>query len=202
MYDDYEIPLQSKLLRDVATGLDMAKILPGEYFAASRHMLITTVLGSCVSACIYDRKMGMGGMNHFMLPDGDCSDDPSRATSGRYGVFAMEVLINTLLKMGARRNHLEAKVFGGGNVLQNLTYADVGTRNSQFVKEFLALEGIPIVAEDLLGEDPRKVLMYAATGKVMVKRLGKNNASKLVERESTYRHRLDVTPKSGEVELF
>src|SRR5919107_5888469 len=96
---------------------DAAKILPGEYYYTCKDMLIVTVLGSCVAACIRDRVSGIGGMNHFMLPDGGDSDNPLISASARYGTFAMEVLINELLKNGARRENLEAKVFGGGNVL-------------------------------------------------------------------------------------
>src|ERR1700693_3574707 len=92
---------------------DAAKILPGEYFFTHKDMMIVTVLGSCVSACIRDRVSGIGGMNHFMLPDGGGENDSPVSASMRYGSYAMEVLINDVLKAGARRENLEAKVFGG-----------------------------------------------------------------------------------------
>src|SRR3954470_4591854 len=104
---------------------DAAKILPGEYYYTGKDMLIVTVLGSCVSACIRDRVSGIGGMNHFMLPDGGDASNPLISASARYGTYAMEVLINELLKSGARRENLEAKVFGGGNVLRGLTALNV-----------------------------------------------------------------------------
>jgi chemotaxis protein CheD len=118
---------------------DAAKILPGEYYYTPKDMLIVTVLGSCVSACIRDRVKGLGGMNHFMLPDGGDPGNPVSA-SMRYGTYAMEVLINDLLKAGARREHLEAKVFGGGAVLRGFSAMNVGERNAAFVMQFLKTE--------------------------------------------------------------
>ncbi|MGH8441646.1 MAG: chemoreceptor glutamine deamidase CheD, partial [Nevskiaceae bacterium] len=91
------------------------KILPGEFLATSRDLVMTTLLGSCVAACLHDAEAGIGGMNHFMLPEG--SVGPASAPA-RYGVYAMEVLLNALLKHGAKRSRLQAKVFGGGHVLK------------------------------------------------------------------------------------
>ena len=104
---------------DKKFGVDAAKILPGEYFATDGNMLLVTVLGSCVAACIHDARAGVGGMNHFMLPRSEQDPTSPISMSARYGTFAMEILINQLLKMGARRENMEAKVFGGGNVLRN-----------------------------------------------------------------------------------
>ena len=100
--------------------VDTAKILPGEYYATNKDMALVTVLGSCVSACLRDRESGIGGMNHFMLPDEGklVGSHGNISAGGRYGVHAMELLINQILKLGGRRDRLEAKVFGGGNVLQ------------------------------------------------------------------------------------
>lgn len=180
---------------------DAAKILPGEYYFTGKDMLIVTVLGSCVAACIRDRVSGVGGMNHFMLPDGGDADSPVSA-SMRYGTYAMEVLINDLLKAGARRENLEAKVFGGGNVLRGFIAINVGERNAQFVRDYLKAENIRIVAEDLNDIHPRKVYFFPRTGKVLVKKLKQLNNNTLVNREQDYASRLQTSKVSGDVELF
>lgn len=180
---------------------DAAKILPGEYYFTCKDMVIVTVLGSCVSACIRDRVTGIGGMNHFMLPDGGDADSPVSA-SMRYGTYAMEVLINDLLKAGARRENLEAKVFGGGNVLRGFIAINVGERNAQFVREYLRAENIRVVAEDLNDIYPRKVYFFPRSGKVLVKKLRQLNNNTLVNREQDYASRLQTSPVAGPVELF
>jgi chemotaxis protein CheD len=180
---------------------DAAKILPGEYYYTGRDMLIVTVLGSCVSACIRDRVKGLGGMNHFMLPDGGDPGNPVSA-SMRYGSFAMEVLINDLLKAGARRENLEAKVFGGGAVLRGFSAMNVGERNAAFVINFLKTERIPVLAEDLNDIYPRKVYFFPRTGKVLVKKLMQTHNDTLAKRELDYASRLKVTPVVGAVDLF
>lgn len=178
-----------------------AKILPGEYFHTNKDMLIVTVLGSCVSACIRDRVTGLGGMNHFMLPDGGGDGSPVSA-SARYGTYAMEILINDLLKAGARRENLEAKVFGGGAVLKGFTAINVGERNAAFVLNFLKVEKIRVVAEDLNDIYPRKVYFFPRTGKVLVKKLMQSHNDTLVKREIEYASRLKVAPVGGEIDLF
>jgi len=180
---------------------DAAKLLPGEYFVTDDDMVLVTVLGSCVSACIRDRKTGVGGMNHFMLPDGN-NADAFLNDSARYGTYAMEILINTILKRGARRSDLEAKVFGGGNVLDGLATANVGPRNAAFVREFLQTEGIPVRAQDLEDIYPRKVYFFPRSGRAMVRKLKSANSSSLIAREQAYRKRLVSEKTSGEVELF
>ena len=180
---------------------EAAKILPGEYYYTSKDMLIVTVLGSCVSACIRDRVKGLGGMNHFMLPDGGEPGNPVSA-SMRYGTYAMEVLINDLLKAGARREHLEAKVFGGGAVLKGFTAINVGERNAAFVLNFLKTERIRVVAEDLNDIHPRKVYFFPRTGKVLVKKLMQTHNDTLVKREVEYASRLKKAPVGGEIDLF
>lgn len=178
------------------------KLLPGEYYVTDKDLLLVTVLGSCVAACIRDSYSGIGGMNHFMLPDsgGDASG-PLNA-SARYGTYAMEILINQLLKLGARRNNLEAKVFGGGNVLDGLTVANVGQRNADFVLKFLQTEKIRIVAQDLVDIFPRKVYFFPKTSKVMVKKLRNLHNTTISQRERDYRQRLHRVDNSGDVELF
>lgn len=188
------------LYHDRTHNIDAAKLLPGEYFVSTRDMLLVTVLGSCVAACIRDTRLGMGGMNHFMLPDSEAAQ--SAEDGARYGTYAMEVLINHLLKLGAKRENLEAKVFGGGNVLAGMTQANVGHKNAAFVLSFLKEENIRIAARDLADVFPRKVYYFPANGKVLVKRLRSANNNTVAEREVEYRKRLTAVPDSGEIELF
>ena len=181
---------------------DAAKILPGEYYYTGKNMLIVTVLGSCVSACIRDRITGLGGMNHFMLPDGGGDAGSPVSASMRYGTYAMEVLINDLLKAGARRENLEAKVFGGGAVLRGFTAMNVGERNAAFVTQFLKTERIPVLASDLNDVYPRKVYFFPKTGKVLVKKLMQTQNDTLAKRELDYAKRLKVEPVGGAIDLF
>ena len=174
---------------------DAVKVLPGEFFVYNRDIVIQTVLGSCVAACIADRGAGVGGMNHFMLPDGDDS-------SARYGVFAMEVLINDILKAGGRRGSLEAKVFGGAAVIQGMTQLNVGKQNVAFVERFLNDERIPIVSKDVLDIYPRKVCFLPKTGRAMVKKLAPATSPTVVREETTYRSRVQQKEPAGSVELF
>lgn len=187
---------------DRSFDTDAAKILPGEYYYTPKDMVIVTVLGSCVAACIRDRVSGIGGMNHFMLPQNSGEADGLLSASMRYGTYAMEVLINDLLKAGAKRENLEAKVFGGGNVLRGFTALNVGERNSQFVREYLKAEGIRVVAEDLQDVYPRKVYFFPRTGKVLVKKLRQLNNNTIANREQDYASRLNNTQIGGSVDLF
>jgi chemotaxis protein CheD len=182
--------------------IQAAKILPGEYYVTARDMVLVTVLGSCVSACIRDRVSGIGGMNHFMLPDDGRDADKVSNMSARYGCYAMELMINQLLKMGARRANLEAKLFGGGGVLSSITTANVGGRNADFALSYLHTEGIPVAGQDLLDIYPRKVYFFPANGRVLVKKLRSMHNETIIEREKTYRSRLKSPDIQGDVELF
>ncbi|MEK7843691.1 MAG: chemoreceptor glutamine deamidase CheD [Pseudomonadota bacterium] len=202
MADGYEEQLAPNLYFDRSFNLEAAKILPGEYYVTGRDMVLVTVLGSCVAACIRDYHSGIGGMNHFMLPDSAADDNSPMGTSARYGTYAMEILINQLLKLGARRINLEAKVFGGGNVLKGLTVANVGQRNADFVMEYLATEKIRVVAQDLVDIYPRKVYYFPSSGKVMVKKLRTLHNNTVFAREKDYSSRLKKSKVEGDVELF
>lgn len=181
---------------------DAAKILPGEFYFTHKDMVIVTVLGSCVAACIRDRVTGIGGMNHFMLPYSGDADSPVSA-SMRYGTYAMEILINQLIKAGARRENLEAKVFGGGAVLRGFTAINVGERNSAFVREYLRAEGVRVVAEDLNNTYARKVYFFPRSGRALVKKIDRMNNNTLANREQDYAEQLKKRMAStGEVELF
>lgn len=182
-----------------------AKILPGEYFVTRSDEAITTVLGSCISACIRDPAVKIGGMNHFMLPE-DNSVGKSAwvegpgALSTRYGSYAMESLINELMKLGARRERLEVKLFGGGKILSSMT--DVGMKNIAFAKQFLKLEGFKIAAEDVGDVFPRRVMYFPNNGVVMLKRLRALDASEIAQRENSYLSSLAKKPTDNDVELF
>lgn len=193
----------SRLYFDRSFGCQGAKVLPGEYYVTGNNMLITTVLGSCVSACLRDPVSGIGGMNHFMLPDGGDADSPV-STSMRYGAYAMEMLINRLLKAGVRRENLECKVFGGGAVIRGMTSINVGDRNAAFVRRYLKAEGIPIVAADLNSTYPRKIVFFPKTGKVMMKKLDNDAQDQsMIQNENEYAKRINVTTEvAGDVELF
>lgn len=191
------------LYYDRSFDIQGAKVLPGEFYVTDRDMLITTVLGSCVAACIRDRVTGIGGMNHFMLPDGGDADSPV-STSMRYGSYAMEMLINRILKAGGRRENLECKVFGGGNVLKGLTTMNVGDRNAAFVRAYLKAEGIRIVAEDLNATYPRKIVFFPKTGRALMKKLGSDAGDQaLIRSEREYEKQINVVKEvEGDVELF
>lgn len=178
---------------------EATKILPGEFFVTTRDMLLVTVLGSCVAACIRDPERGIGGMNHFMLPDGGAG---AMSKSARYGGYAMELLVNELIKSGARRGALEAKVFGGGRVMASLSSANVGERNSEFVLDYLRQEGIPVLAQDLQDKHARKIYFFPRAGRVLVKKLERVNNDTLARREREYQERLARDDASGDIELF
>lgn len=182
--------------------LEAAKILPGEYYVTQHDMVLVTVLGSCVTACIRDKLSGIGGMNHFMLPDASPDQDSPASLSARYGAFAMEVLINSLISLGARRTLLEAKVFGGGNVLPGMTTMNIGQRNANFALGFLSTEKIRVVARDLIDVYPRKVYYFPKSGKVLVKKLRNVHNETIYRREIEYGARLVKEEVAGDVELF
>jgi chemotaxis protein CheD len=165
---------------------EAVKILPGEYFITNRDTLIVTMLGTCVSVCLRDPQSGIGGMNHFMLPDGD-----PRRESGKYGTYAMQVLIDHLLKLGARRAGFEAKVFGGGHVVSAFENNHIGMRNVEFALHFLRTARIPVVARDVLETHARKLYFFPATGRVLVRSISTLNNSTLLDREAAYLERIN-----------
>lgn len=177
---------------------DAVKVLPGEYFVSGDDVMIMTVLGSCIAACIWDGKIRAGGMNHFMLPDGDSTDG-----GGRYGSYAMELLINQLIKSGARRESMQAKVFGGAQVMAGFTSMNVGERNTKFVLDYLATERIPIVSQDVLDIHPRKVCFFPTSGKALVKRLAHAHPENLaVEERRGNAASVVTTTSGGSIDLF
>jgi chemotaxis protein CheD len=178
---------------------EAVKVLAGEYFVLDEDVLIMTTLGSCIATCLWDRHAKIGGMNHFMLPDnaGGTSD------SGRYGSYAMELLINEMLKMGASRMTLEAKVFGGGSLIGGMSSIHVGERNTAFVMEYLKTERIPVVSKDVLEIYPRKVCFLPHSGKAMVKRLAPTNPDAIVQQERAAAQKVaSVASSGGSIDLF
>jgi len=180
-----------------------ARLLPGEYFVTMHDEAVYTTLGSCISACIRDRVSGIGGMNHFMLPSSASRDSwkaADNSASTRYGNFAMEHLINDILKNGGKRQNLEVKIFGGGRIIANMT--DVGLRNIAFARDYLETEGLKITSEDVGDTFPRMVVYFPATGKVRVKRLRSLHNNTIVELETKYLNTIEKKPVSGDIELF
>ncbi len=183
----------------------VVRIRPGEYYATAQDDMISTVLGSCVAACVRNRVTGVGGMNHFLLPttfDEDATRWGSTPVSAalRYGNVAMEKLINLVLGPTNVRSDLEIKVFGGARVLQ--ARIDIGDRNVDFVRSYLAKEKLPIAAEDLGGSHPRKVVFDPRSGVVFVKSLGATSRERIAGRERDYMEQIGQQPVTGDLEIF
>lgn len=165
------------------------------YVTSNAEEVLTTILGSCIAACIRDPVTGIGGMNHFLLPDGTAGDREARC----YGVNAMELLINDILKHGGDRRRLEAKLFGGANVVSALT--DVGSRNYAFARQFLTDEGIPIVGGDVGGDQARRIQYMPVSGRAR-QALVKGAEQKLVDEELTALHKKAKAAAADDVEFF
>jgi chemotaxis protein CheD len=184
-------------------GAFSARLKPGELYVTKNDEGIYTTLGSCISACIRDRTSGIGGMNHFMLPNSAGEDEWKTAGLGsatRYGNFAMEYLINEILKNGGNRKNFEIKLFGGGCIIANMS--NVGMSNIAFARDYIETEGLRVTSEDLGDVFPRKVVYFPITGKVHVKRLRSLHNNTIVEQETTYLHTIETTSVSGDIELF
>jgi chemotaxis protein CheD len=182
-----------------------ARILPGEFYVTRNQEGVATTLGSCISACIRDKVLGIGGMNHFMLPATDVSDlatlrAANLSAATRYGNYAMEHLINEIMHNGGRRQNLEVKLFGGGRIMAGMT--DVGLANITFVRDYLATEGLSVAAEDVGDVYPRMVIFFPATGVARVKRLRSLHNNIIVDEERRYVDSIKKQPVSGEIELF
>lgn len=188
------------LYYDPYFACDAVKLLPGEYFASGEDLVIVTVLGSCVSVCLRDPLNGIAGMNHFMLPERGLGGDPA-SPSARYGSHAMELLINRMLALGASRERLQAKVFGGGSVLRQISAA-IGQRNVEFTLDYLATERIPLLASDVLEAFPRKIYFFPRNGRVLVKSLVELKNDTVLQRERDYRRRIDRNADGGPIDLF
>lgn len=168
--------------------------------ASREPLVIDTVLGSCIAVCMYDPVVGIGGMNHFMLAEGD---DPSNPNCTRFGVHAMELLIQQLMRMGAHRRRFQAKVFGGGHVLGiGGRMGEIPRGNIEFVRRFLSIEQIPIASEDVGGNQPRRVLFFTQTSRAFVRYLGTGAAERTAHEEMIYLNNLKRERTDGDIELF
>lgn len=177
------------------------KIKPGEFYVTRTNEAIVTTLGSCVSACITDPVAGVGGMNHFILPVNSDNDDVTEQGSAtRYGAFAMEQLINEILKFGGKRERLVVKVTGGGQMIPGMS--DIGAKNIAFVRQFLAIEHMNILSDDTGGTHGRKVAYLPLQGRLLVKRLPALLNNKLYVAESQFQQVINKSGLSGDVELF
>ena len=194
--------LSTRRFYDSANGAWMVKVFPGEFYVTSKpDEMLMTVLGSCVSACIRDPRRGIGGMNHFMLAQGRAGGWGSHdSQSARFGNFAMEKLINELIKAGCSRDSLEVKVFGGANVTDSNN--TVGAGNADFVLRYLQAEGLRCAANDLGGQLPRRIHYFPTTGKVVRRLLGGSETHTVAREETEYAKNLSSRSTGGEIELF
>ncbi|MCI4662764.1 MAG: chemotaxis protein CheD [Neomegalonema sp.] len=191
--------MQSKPYWEAKIDSFAQNVLPGDCFVTERtDLAVVTLLGSCVAACIRDTSKGIGGLNHFLLPEGKGAD----SGSARYGAFAMEVLVNSILRAGGRRSDLEAKVFGGGRVIASSAGATVGDRNGAFVLNYLRREGIRVAASDLGGPFARRVFYFPATGRVVVQRIDRSEAAAVIETEKKVTSVVVEKVEEPDVELF
>jgi chemotaxis protein CheD len=165
-------------------------IVQGEFkVSKDRDVVLTTLLGSCVAACIRDPVTGIGGMNHFLLPGGDVG---SSKDSERLGVHLMELLLNGLMRQGAQRDRLEAKLFGGARMMSGLS--DIGAKNADFAKKFLAYEGIKIVGGDTGGNQGRRIQFWPGSGRAL-----QSYIAQVVDQPPP---RAAARPQAGEIVLF
>ncbi|BFT32337.1 chemoreceptor glutamine deamidase CheD [Alteromonas sp. D210916BOD_24] len=167
--------------------VDAIKLLPGQFYVTGSNKVLVTILGSCVAACILDVEKQIGGMNHFMLPDTTISNDANMDTHTKYGISAMDTLIEELVNAGARRDKLVAKVFGGGQVLPSFVQQDIGRVNAEFVLEYLKCVNISLVSSDLMSNYARKIYFFPSSGSVYMKRIRDFHNATLHERETTHR---------------
>jgi chemotaxis protein CheD len=164
------------------------------------NAMLTTILGSCIAACLWDPVRGIGGMNHFLLPgeENQVPDPASTGSSARYGVHAMELLVNALLRRGARRENLQAKLFGGARMIRGLT--DIGEMNATFAERFLQAEGIPVAGGSLRGNQGRRIQFWPASGRARQVLLRPDT---LTVFQTEYQVSASKTPsQTGAVELF
>ena len=187
---------------DPVLKVQVVQVFQGDFFVSTRDgEMLATVLGSCVAACIRDPVAGVGGMNHFLLPDkgGDTNPDLPLSASLRYGSYAMEPLINGILAAGGRRERLEVKIFGGANVLAGLR--GIGHQNADFIERYLKAEGFKVMASDLRGTLPRKVQYFPSTGVARVKQIDDASGKAVFQRENSKKITA-VQTQAGSIELF
>lgn len=183
---------------DPRIGSVVNKILPGEYYVTTGDEAITTVLGSCVAACVWDPAAGVGGMNHFMIPEGSDAEG-SPIGPGRYGLFAMEFLINTVLGHGGRRANLQVKLAGGGHVVGSAT--DIGEQNIAFARNYLRTEGLDLVSQHVGGTHARALVFHPLSGRSAVRELSRNHRTSVAAAERRYATSV-TTDRAGHTDIF
>ena len=183
-------------------SLKRITIDPGEYYVSNEPLIISTLLGSCVSACLWDPLNRVVGMNHFLLANSRYTQQGPvlKSDAGRYGIHAMELLINAMLRLGANKRQLRAKAFGGGNVIYNQSNKDnffaVGEVNSRFIREFLSGEGIPLQVAHLGGDFGRVIHFTSTDYSVYMKTIGGENEQKIMQAERRYwKHEIEEHEK-------
>ncbi|MEO5337040.1 MAG: chemoreceptor glutamine deamidase CheD [Magnetospirillum sp. WYHS-4] len=186
---------------DPVLKVTVVSVFQGDFYITARPgEMLSTVLGSCIAACIRDPIAGVGGMNHFLLPDAGGADGGGAGVELRYGSYSMEQLINGILSRGGRRERLEVKVFGGANVIRSSSA--VGHRNADFIEGYLTNEGLAIGSRHLRGTLPRKIQYFPASGLVRMKEIAEVVANRVFERETAHQVRLRPSPAAGSIELF
>jgi len=186
-------------MRDNRFPYEIASILPGEFFVSRDPMIVYTVLGSCISACIRDPVAGVGGMNHFMLPEPKEKVRDSWGESTRYGSYAMESLINEILKRGGLKRRLEVKLFGAGKIYEGKI--DIGARNAEWVVMFLRMEGLVPTKTDLGDVFPRKVYYFTDSGRVLMKKIERIKNQTIFDRESAYAAKIQSVKQQPEEDV-
>jgi chemotaxis protein CheD len=188
-------------IQDTRFPYEVAVILPGEYFVSQEPKVVYTVLGSCISVCLRDPVINVGGMNHFMLAAPASNSALDRwVDSGRYGSFAMEMLINGIVKYGGKKERLEAKVFGGGKIYDSTN--NIGAKNAAWAMDYLENEGVPLLKADVGDLCPRKVYFFTDSGKVLMKKLDRLASKTIENEEKQYQSKLEEAPVTSDVTLF
>lgn len=167
---------------------NMVVLMSGEYYATKDQEIICTTVGSCIATCLFDDETGVAGMNHFLLPGVLDTKDILYTEVGRYGMYAMEVLIGSIIKLGGEREKIKAKAFGGGSVLKfRASDRNISQSNIEFIRKFLQLEGISLLKEDMGGSVVRMILFFTDTGKVLLKKLPYTSVPDTIRREEKYK---------------
>lgn len=187
---------------EITKGKKILNIGIGEYYSSSTPVVIKTLVGSCIAVCLFDKKNKIGGMNHILLPG---NPDLSRnENSARYGIYAMELLINSMLKLGADKKNFIAKVFGGGFIVSAISYENSpGLKNVKFIEEFLRIEKIPITAKNTGGVYSRIVYFHSDTGEAYIKKIMTSFNTKVEKEEKEYLKKVEEEIlKPPDVTLF
>jgi len=179
--------------------------LPGEYHIVSKSGAITTLLGSCVAVVLYDSTAVVGGMNHFMLPESIRAKKFYLSSAGKYGMYAMELLINGLIKAGGHKKNFKAKVFGGGSVLGDAfnRTSRIPESNIRMALDYLKEEDIPVVTSDVGGDQARKVYFILDDYKVYMRKIEKNKIKSIKEKELSYLEKISRKKEENKgIKLF